>query len=134
MSIIYNKNFVGRRTPGTRFIADTYVRCNFSQPNAILDPDTGNPTGVPIFPGSRNTPRQFIECNLVNCDVPPNSLVVDCNTSIHSNIRDMEDIKIRGTKVRRVRKQRRVVNGRYVHHEDGTRTYEEFDPEGTEDL
>jgi len=133
MSIVYNKNFSGRRTPGAAFIADTYVGCNFSQPNAIRDPDSNKPTGVPIFPGSRNTPRQFIECNLVNCDVPPNSLVVDCNTSVHSNIRDVEEITIRGRTVKRIRKRRMVANGRYVHHANGSRTYEEFDPEGTPD-
>jgi hypothetical protein len=56
-----------------------YVECNFSRPQ----PDTGGaqPVGIRLFPGD-DTPRTFIRCNLVNCELPPGSTTVECNTTI----------------------------------------------------
>ena len=69
------KNFSGQATPS---IIDTeYQRCNFSQ----TLPDPNLPNRVRIFPGD-DTPRTFFRCNLVNCEVPPGSTVIKCNTSI----------------------------------------------------
>lgn len=69
------KNFSGQSTPS---IIDTeYRQCNFSQ--TLLDPNV--PGRIRLFPGD-DTPRTFIRCNLVNCEVPPGSTVVKCNTSI----------------------------------------------------
>ena len=69
------KNFSGQATPS---IIDTeYQRCNFAQ----TLPDPNVPNRVRIFPGD-DTPRTFFRCNLVNCQVPPGSTVVKCNTSI----------------------------------------------------
>lgn len=69
------KNFSGQATPS---IIDTeYRRCNFVQ---VL-PDPNLPNRVRIFPGD-DTPRTFFRCNLVNCEVPPGSTVIKCNTSI----------------------------------------------------
>lgn len=69
------KNFSGQVTPS---IVDTeYRQCNFSQ--ALPDPNL--PNRVRIFPGD-DTPRTFFRCNLVNCEVPPGSTVIKCNTSI----------------------------------------------------
>lgn len=69
------KNFSGQATPS---IIDTeYQRCNFAQ----TLPDPNLPNRVRIFPGD-DTPRTFIRCNLVNCEVPPGSTVTRCNTSI----------------------------------------------------
>ncbi len=75
------KNFSGQATPS---ILDTeYSNCNFTQvlpdPNVVSDPN--EPARVRIFPGD-DTPRMFFRCNLVNCEVPPGSIVIKCNTSI----------------------------------------------------
>ncbi len=69
------KNFSGQATPS---IIDTeYQRCNFTQ----TLPDPNLPNRVRLFPGD-DTPRTFFRCNLVNCEVPPGSTVIKCNTSI----------------------------------------------------
>ncbi len=121
------KNYSGKRSPPAGERVETYVECNFSQPAAITDPDTGKKCGVPIFPGSRSTPREFIQCNLNNCDVPRDSVVSDCNTSVTTKEVDEETIMVRGTPVRRITKRRDVAHGRYVHDENtNERTYEEF--------
>ena len=126
MVVVRNKNFHGRLTPQPGFIVETYVHCNFSHPEAIIDPDTGNRTGVPIFPDTRDIPRQFIRCNLVNCDVPPGSLVEDCNTAVVGEELDIEIITVKGKPVEHVRRKRHKAYGRYVHGEDGSVIYEEF--------
>ncbi len=80
-TVIERKNFSAQSTPSV--IDIVYLRCNFSQtlpdPNVVGDPN--EPAKVRIFPGD-DTPRLFIECNLVNCELPPGSTVVKCNTSI----------------------------------------------------
>lgn len=69
------KNFSGQATPS---VIDTeYRNCNFSQEL----PDPNLPNKVRIFPGD-DTPRTFVRCNLVNCELPPGSTVIKCNTSI----------------------------------------------------
>lgn len=69
------KNFSGQATPS---VIDTeYRNCNFAQ----TLPDPNLPNRVRLFPGD-DTPRTFIRCNLVNCEVPPGSTVLKCNTSI----------------------------------------------------
>jgi len=63
-----NKNFSGQETPS---IIDTeYESCNFSQPVP----------GTQLFPGD-DTPRIFIDCNLVNALPPAGSTVRRCNTT-----------------------------------------------------
>lgn len=78
---VERKNFSGQATPS--IIDIEYQRCNFAQilpdPNVVNDPN--EPARVRLFPGD-DTPRTFIRCNLVNCEVPPGSTVVKCNTSI----------------------------------------------------
>lgn len=69
------KNFSGQTTPSV--IDVEYRNCNFSQEL----PDPNLPNKVRIFPGD-DTPRTFVRCNLVNCEVPPASTVTSCNTSI----------------------------------------------------
>ena len=72
---VERRNFSGQATPS---VIDTeYMRCNFAQ--SLPDPNL--PNRVRIFPGD-DTPRTFIRCNLVNCEVPPGSTVTKCNTSI----------------------------------------------------
>lgn len=125
MASCVNKNFSGMIEPPAESITETYVGCNFSQPAAITDPVTGKKTGVPIFPGSRGTPREFFDCNLTNCDVPPNSFVDrKCSTAVVTWEVDEEIIVVKSQPVSRITKRRQVAHGRYVH--DGTdRTYEE---------
>ena len=71
------KNFSGQTTPD--IVDDVYEQCNFSQP-APAD-DGGTKKGVRLFPGD-DTPRTFIDCNLVNCEPPPGSTVTGGNTTI----------------------------------------------------
>ena len=71
------ENFSGQTTP--HIIDTVYRNCNFSQPQPV---DVGGlKQGVRLFPGN-NTLRTFIECNLVNCEPPPGSVLVQCNTTV----------------------------------------------------
>lgn len=126
MSIVRGKNFIGCMSPKLEFIADTYIQCNFSHPEAITDPVTGEKVGVPIFQDTRNTPRQFIRCNLVNCDVPPGSLVESCNTAVTGEEKEIEIITVKGKPVEHVRRKRHVAYGHYDHKPDGSVVYETF--------
>ncbi len=75
------KNFSGQATPGV--LLDIYRGYNLSQvlpdPNVVNDPN--EPERVRIFPGD-DTLRTFIRCNLRNCEVPPGSTIIKCQTSI----------------------------------------------------
>lgn len=125
MASMLRKNYSGERTPPQQEIVETYIECNFSQPAAITDPDSGKKVGVPIFPASRNTPREFSRCNLMNCDVPPGSIVDGCNTAITTQEVEEETITVRSRQVSRIKKRNQVAHGRYVH-KGTTRTHEEF--------
>ena len=70
------RNFSGR--PDRRVVDTEYEDCNFSQPAPRL---AGRHKGVELFPGDP-TPRTFRRCNLVNCEVPPGSTLIQCNTTI----------------------------------------------------
>ncbi len=119
------KNYSGMLEPPVQDLVDTYVHCNFSQPAAVTHPGTGKKVGVPIFPGSREVPREFFHCNLLNCDVPAGSTVSDCNTAITTQEVEEELIEVEGIRVSRITKRLQVDHGRYVH--DGSnRTHEEF--------
>ena len=96
-----NKNFSKGTTP--RIIDTEYVFCNFMQPQPTLV--DGKWQGTRIFPGD-DTPRTFRSCNLVNCEVPPGSTVIDCNTAIVQ--RDA------AATVRGEQKPVCVVHGRYL--------------------
>ena len=73
---IENFNFRNKPNPVK---ASTYTQCCFAHDQPI---DTGGvKTGHRLFPGD-DTPRTFIKCNLVNCEPPPGSTLVRCNTSI----------------------------------------------------
>lgn len=61
-------------------VIDTeYHNCNFSQETCINV--AGKMQGVRIFPGD-DTPRTFVDCNLVNVELPPGSTFSGCNTTI----------------------------------------------------
>ena len=76
---IRDKNF-SNMDPATIPVDLEYERCNFTQ--TVPDTSGANPTGVRLFPGD-NTARTFRNCNLVNCEPPPNSTLISCNTSIN---------------------------------------------------
>lgn len=76
--MIQRKNFAG--VPVAQIPVDLeYRNCNFSR-EAPATP-APNPTSVRLFPGD-DTPRTFIDCNMVNCEPPPGSTLIRCNTSI----------------------------------------------------
>ena len=77
--MISGRNFTG--TDIADIPVDTeYQRCNFSR-RAPIDIGGGVMRGHRLFPGD-DTPRTFTDCNLVNCEPPPGSTVVRCNTTI----------------------------------------------------
>ena len=55
-----------------------FFRCNFSQVSPIFNGQ--NWVGVPILTGQGSC--TFIKCNLVNCEVPPGSIISGCNATI----------------------------------------------------
>lgn len=75
--MIKNRRFSNQDIPSE--IDTEYLRCNFSHTNPIEK--DGKWIGVRLFPGD-DTPRTFKDCNLLNCEVPPGSIVIKCNTSI----------------------------------------------------
>jgi hypothetical protein len=75
--MIKRKNFSGQYTP--KMIDLEYGECNFSHAEPVFK--DGKWLGHKLFPGD-DTPRTFRHCNLVNCEPPPNSTVIDCNCAI----------------------------------------------------
>ena len=94
--MIEGKNFARTTTP--RLIDTEYRDCNFSQSQPI-DVD-GKKRGVRLFPGD-NTPRTFINCNLVNAEPPPGSTVTNCNTWIieRNAVTSTDSVTVDGTRV-----------------------------------
>ena len=76
--MIESKNYSGNPDPSVDGETE-FVRCNFSQPEPVLDGAVY--VGVRLFPGD-DTPRTFTNCNLVNCEVSAGSTMVKCNTTI----------------------------------------------------
>jgi hypothetical protein len=76
--MISRKNFVD--VDPTQIPVDTeYFQCNFMRTQP--DESGAQPVGHRLFPGD-DTPRIFRECNLVNCEPPPNSTLIGCNTRV----------------------------------------------------
>lgn len=76
--MISKKNFSG--VPVGDIPVDTdYFSCNFVQDQPV--DNAGSWEGVRLFPGD-DTPRVFTRCNLLNCEPPPGSTVIDCQTGI----------------------------------------------------
>ena len=104
------KNFANQATPS---IIDTeYERCTFLHDQPI---DVGGAVyeGVRIFPGD-DTPRTFIDCNLINAKPPPGSTLTQCNTSvIQRSIPDFtESVTIDGYVIT-LQRYKDVRHGRY---------------------
>ena len=110
-------NFKGAATPS---IIDTeYEHCNFSIPNCLTVDD--KKIGMRLFPGD-DTPRTFIKCNLVNCETPPGSTIIKCNTAIRENTVEVgsEDLVIDAETIK-VKDYADMIYGRYI---DGQYVYQ----------
>ena len=79
--MISNTNFMGLAVEDIPK-DDEYVRCNFMRRSP--DKSGAQPVGVRLFPGD-DTHRIFRNCNLMNCEVPPGSTVINSNTFIAEN-------------------------------------------------
>lgn len=106
------KNFT-KDGPTPSIIDTEYERCNFGQPQPV-DMGGGVFTGVRLFPGD-NTARTFTRCNLINCEVPPGSTVVNSNTAIirRDLVKVTDTVVVDGESFDRVRKINRV-QGRWT--------------------
>jgi hypothetical protein len=80
--MIRRKNFANMN-PADIPVDTEYENCNFTQSNPV-DSGGGVMVGVRLFPGD-DTPRIFRGCNLVNCEPPPGSTLISCNTNIVQN-------------------------------------------------
>ena len=121
------KNFMNQQTPA--IIDQHYEQCNFAQD--APDEWDGKKVGIRLFPGD-DTPRTFINCNLINCEPPPGSTVTGCQTilmernillqSLTVLVGDEEiDASRRGHRV-----YGKYANGDYIYF-DPPRNYEEMD-------
>ena len=108
---ISKKNF-SNMDPATIPVDSEYVKCNFARPAPDLS--GADPVGVRLFPGD-DTPRTFRECNLTNCEVPPGSTVIECNTSIvELELPDFDEtITVDGVEVSRRTFTKSRIHGRY---------------------
>lgn len=108
---IINKNFSATDVVDIP-VDSEYVSCNFTRPQ----PDTGGaqPVGIRLFPGD-DTPRTFRSCNLVNCELPPGSTVIDCNTAVvEYGVFDYDEtITVDTVVVSTTTYTKAVVHGRY---------------------
>ena len=74
-----------------------YKGCSF-----FFDAPAAGPIGNRIFPGD-DTPRTFVECNLVNAIPPPGSTLTKCNTTLteHGNVIGQDSITVGGETISR---------------------------------
>lgn len=109
--MISEKNF--SNADPTTLPADTeYERCNFShtQPASL-----GPALGVRLWPGD-DTPRTFTDCNLFNCEPPPGSTLVRCNTWIVETgiIGPVDELVVDGVVEHTVQYHDRTLYGKYT--------------------
>lgn len=76
--MIQEKNF-SNADPASLPDETEFQLCNFAQRVPITQGATRR--GVRLWSGD-DTPRTFIRCNMVNCEPPPGSTLIDCNTRI----------------------------------------------------
>lgn len=111
MTTISKKNFSGTDIASIPK-ADVYELCNFRR----LSPNTAgpDPVGQRLFPGD-DTPRTFRQCNLINCEVPPGSVIENCNTAIVDyDLPDVVDtITVNGTTVSTRQRFKNRIYGRF---------------------
>ncbi len=104
-----------------------YDSCNFGRRNCI---DTaGVKTGHRLFPGD-DTPRTFIRCNLVNCELPPGSTTTNEKNAILERdiLLSSEDMVIDGETIVAETRGMRT----YGYHVNATGQYEYITPIDTE--
>ena len=113
MAVIKEKNFTA--TPLDEIpVADEYRRCNFARTQpASLGPAIGHR----ILPGD-DTPRVFTDCNLMNCEPPPGSILNGCNTWIVETgiipaAKADDVIEIDGVEISRTTYHDRTVHAKY---------------------
>lgn len=75
--MVEGKNFSNQIVPRTVDIE--YRDCNFSHSNCLTV--LGQKVGVRIFPDD-DTPRTFIDCNMTNCEPPPESSMINSYSTI----------------------------------------------------
>ena len=106
--MICGRNFSGQATPDA--VDEVYERCNFTQPSPIeVD---GRKEGMRLFPGD-DTPRTFICCNLVNCELPLGSQVTDCNTTVKevAVVTSVEEVEVDGEVVGTIDHHSEIIHG-----------------------
>lgn len=109
--MIKDKNYRDKSLPDD--ISETYENCSFCQPQPVNVGEIY--TGVRLFPDD-DTARTFINCNLVNCELPPNSTAIGCNTSIISrNIRVVTDVIVIGGNEIEIAEHYDYIHGKYDH-------------------
>lgn len=90
-------------------VASLYERCTFARP-APFNTNRGHR----LFPGD-DTPRTFVNCNLVNCEPPPGSTLILCNTWVVQ--RDIpahtEEVIVDGVRVAFKQYHDQITHGRY---------------------
>ena len=109
--MISEKNF-SNMDPALIPVDTHYVRCNFSRSQPELGPPV---VGVRLFPGD-DTPRAFTDCNMMNCEPPPGSTVVNCNTWIVTTgeLGPIDELVVDGVVEHTVQYHDRTVHARYV--------------------
>lgn len=93
--------------------ADTdYVQCNFTQ--RVPTTQGQRRRGVRLWPAD-DTPRTFTNCNMVNCEPPPGSTYVNCNSSIseYDVFAFTDEIVVDTVVVSSEDKHDQVIYGRY---------------------
>ena len=91
---------------------DQYERCNFSHSQPA---QTSPALGVRLFPGD-DTPRVFTDCNLFNCEPPPGSILINCNTWIVSTgeIGPVDELIVDGVVQHTTQYHDRTLYGKYT--------------------
>jgi hypothetical protein len=82
------------------------------------DATEGAALGVRLFPGD-DTPRTFIDCNLLNCEPPPGSIVQTCNTklvrkSVPSATKEDDVVVVDGVEISRTTYHDYIALGRWT--------------------
>ena len=111
--MIRRKNF-SNMDPALIPVDTEYRECNFARSNPDM---TGpQPVGIRLFPGD-DTPRTFIDCNLMNCEVPPGSTVQGGLTVIkETGVFDRDETITIDNVVKHTRRfNKGIVHGRYVN-------------------
>ena len=110
--MISEKNF-SNLDPATIPVDLEYQRCNFS--HSQPDTDGAEVIGIRLFPGD-DTPRTFTDCNLFNCEPPPDSTLVNCNTWIVTTgeLGPIDELTVDGVVQHTTQYHDRTVHAKYV--------------------